>query len=519
MRLILLLYLSTIIPLCLLSQKHDYHWHNSINFSMTFSDSGLVFTPIHPTLHMSDLSFGISDKAGNFLFYTNGNYIANAQHDIIEGGDTLNIGALWGQNIQSPNDKSSYVPYTYLALPDPEEDSVFYFFCQFIDSYITTQPYYWLSHNIRVSKIDMRAKQGRGRVVYRNKVIYDTPHGMGITAIRHGNGRDWWLLTSSEDRREHHHLLLHKDSLLEVVVQDASHGSYTPLSYWDKQWAIVIVPSQDGNHFIDNYGYSVYRYYSFDRCTGTSKNVNIFTPPEDTSFWSPTKQSRIFLTTFSPNGRYVYGSSYRGIYQFDVTQEDILASGVRIDSNYHWVSFGNVISGSSQPRYRLGPDGRIYAIDQSTHNVIRYPDLPGQAADHCHAAYKEPPHSCIGNIYYTGYTPFYPNYRLGALEGSPCDTLRIKDPPEEDTTAFRIHIWPNPGNGFIQVEITLPEYQHSDTRLRLYDLLGREVYFHQWVPYAYLHTIDATALPAGTYLLQLEHRGRRVAIERLVIVQ
>jgi hypothetical protein len=488
---------------------------------MTFSDSGLVFTPIHPTLHMSDHSFGISDKAGNFLFYTNGNYIANAQHEIIEGGDTLNVGALRGVNFFDPKAKTSYVPYTYLALPDPEEDSVFYFFCQFMDPYSRSfaVPYFWLSNNIRVSKIDMRANQGRGRVVYRNKVIYDTPHGMAISAIRHGNGRDWWLLTSSEDRLEYYILHVHKDSLLDVTVQNASHGAFHPLSDWDLGWPNIVIPSQDGNYFLDNFGHSIHRYYSFDRCRGAMEFQNIFKTPVDTSYWNNTNWSHVFITAFSPNGRYVYGSSYRGIYQFDVTQENILASGVVIDSNYHWVSFGNVISGSSQPRYRLGPDGRIYSLHQGSHHVIRYPDLPGQAADHCHAAYKEPPHSCIGNIYYSGYTPFYPNYRLGALEASPCDTLRVMDPPEEDTTAYRIHIWPNPGNGFIQVEITLPEYQNEDTHIRLYDLLGREVYTYRWAPYAYLHTIDATALSAGTYLLQLEHHGRRVAIERLVIVQ
>src|SRR5690606_11461383 len=72
----------------------------------------------------------------------------------------------------------------------------------------------------------------------------------------------------------------------------------------------------------------------------------------------------------------------------------------------------------------LMPDGKLYCLGNNSHHlhVIEYPDRKG---DSClvRQHYVELPN------HYTGSIANFPNYRLGPIDGSPCDTLGINNVP------------------------------------------------------------------------------------------
>ena len=163
---------------------------------------------------------------------------------------------------------------------------------------------------------------------------------------------------------------------------------------------------------------------------------------------------------------------------------------------------------------KLGPDGRIFALHSFTHNIVNDPDEKGQASNFCHA--PDDTVSCLG-VPYSFFTPMYPNYRLGPLEGSGCDTISSTHPLNE--IQYELKIYPNPASGPVQIEISLHDYGRQDTELVIHDALGREVHRHRYPPYAYLHTWDTSNIPNGTYILQLFSDQQTVATNRVVVMR
>ena len=71
----------------------------------------------------------------------------------------------------------------------------------------------------------------------------------------------------------------------------------------------------------------------------------------------------------------------------------------------------------------LGPDGRIYVVHQGiSYSTVQYPNVRGKAAKFIE-----------GNPYFGvvigAAIPYLPAYRLGPLDGSPCDTLGLNNIP------------------------------------------------------------------------------------------
>ena len=70
----------------------------------------------------------------------------------------------------------------------------------------------------------------------------------------------------------------------------------------------------------------------------------------------------------------------------------------------------------------LAPDGKIYVFDflKEIHVIHR----PNEKGDAC--GFEQ--HAIVLPEYAAG-LPYYPNYRLGPLDGSPCDTLGLDNHP------------------------------------------------------------------------------------------
>lgn len=273
---------------------------------------------------------------------------------------------------------------------------------------------------------------------------------------------------------------------------------------------------------VDKYGFSYTKLLSFDRCSGEVSLIDTLNTGTK-AIIDPTnghvllEDAYISTFAFSPSGRFLYGSGDAEYAQWDLQAEDIGASKVTLGGIPWAVSEDQqsvIYNRMGSTIMALGPDGKIYSLVNYWHSVIEHPDEKGEAAGICLAPENLP--SCLG-IPYRLYAVPKPNYRLGPLEGSPCDT--IPDEPELPTGDYGLSVWPSPSSGPATVEITLPDYSQGRARITIVDMLGRYLYSHSFPPYTYLHQLDLSDWAAGVYnVLLLEGKDLK-ATARLVVVR
>ena len=526
-------------------QKYDRHWlgrtpygYKLVLMQFNEDDVSYILTGVSPKIVVDIGAFAISNAEGRLQFYTNGNVVCNHEFEIMSGGKGFNQGSFfddWDTFDSDTTANTPYVPYTYQVIPDGYDDQVYYMLHAFDE-------YYWFdldgepptddcgilsSPKMQISKIDMSANGGRGKVVYKNRIIDNDTMDASFALVRHGNGRDWWLVLRSLDALEYKSLLLRRDSVVQVVPSKISELSsdWFTCSDWRYTAQNLLYPSPDGSMLVDKYGFSYTKLLSFDRCSGEvslidtlNTGIKVLIDPTDGHVISNDAYIRSFA--FSPSGRFLYGSGDAEYAQWDLQAEDIGASKVTLggipwavtedQQSVHYARAGSTIMA-------LGPDGKIYSLVRYWHSVIEHPDEKGEAAGICLA--PENLNSCLGVPYNLFAVP-KPNYRLGPLEGSPCDTIPDEpEPPEHPTDGYDLSVWPSPSSGPATVEITLPDYSQGRARIAIVDMLGRYLYSHTFPPYTYLHQLDVSDWASGVYnVLLLEGKDLK-ATARLVVIR
>src|SRR5690606_1068415 len=75
-------------------QNYDHNWifggQDGIHISFNSDTVTINYVQLEMKFYVTSTS--ISDSLGNLLFYTNGCYIANTGHEMMENGDSLNPG-------------------------------------------------------------------------------------------------------------------------------------------------------------------------------------------------------------------------------------------------------------------------------------------------------------------------------------------------------------------------------------------------------------------------------------------
>ncbi|MBK7285930.1 MAG: hypothetical protein IPI95_01830 [Flavobacteriales bacterium] len=368
---------------------------------LDFSSGSVVLSYVQRDIDFRRTSANITDADGNLLSSTNGAYIANAIGDTMLNGGGLNPSqytSWWPEGL--------HIAQGCLILPKPNAPGIYYLLHGTIDDLSSS-----LSHHLYMTTIDMSLDSGLGGAVSKNEVlIADTLNEGRITAVRHANGRDWWVFCFKANTNIHHRLLV-TPSGVSVNGNQAIGVVRTP----DHGQACF---SPDGSRYAyySGFGTADLDIFDFDRCTGLFSNpVNI--PIDDSNSFGG--------AAFSPNSRFLYVTSVLDVYQYDTEASDIAASMVHIA---HWDStyspgppFATVFDIA-----QLAPDGKIYiGTGNSTlrMHVINDPDEPGLACNMVQ-------HGVVMPTYYTNSLPNHPNYFLGPVDGSVCDSLgSIPSPP------------------------------------------------------------------------------------------
>ncbi|MEO1259584.1 MAG: PKD domain-containing protein [Bacteroidota bacterium] len=416
--LFILLLVSSSMAFC---QKNDHNWMFGYGlpgnplFGVNIMNFG---EPSSPTIeHIPEISFffmesvvSMSDHEGDLLFYTNGVVIEDISFDTMQNG----------QAITNADGIGSLIPQGALALPVPEDEGQYLLLHEerTFDDELSI-----VAFETEYSIIDMEGNNGLGEVtVKKQTILSDTLEDGKLQAVRHANGRDWWVLKRKEFVSSYYKMLLSPEGLSVVDSQQIGEPLRTGLgqavfSPDGKYYVQFNSISQSEGAFID--------IYEFVRCSGELHEIERIHYDENASSGG---------AAFSPNSRFLYISFHSKIYQFDLWADNIEASRETVA----------VYDGAVDPlptRFylcQLAPDGKIYISVPNgvfSLHVIHFPDKKGLACQVEQRGVELPTFNATS-------MPNFPNYRLGPLDGSPCDTLGLDNIPvakyryEQDSTEY-----------------------------------------------------------------------------------
>ena len=442
----------------------------------------------------------IADSANNLLFYTadDPNYnnipgyirrgtVYNKFNVVMDNGDSL-ISLAWYNE--------------HIIIPNPANDNTFYLFHVGINSD--------LHSGLFLSVIDLNYNIGLGKITIKNKPLVDSVvFTDAIGGVKHGNGRDWWVV--SKPIYVGATSLIPSDTFyVYLVTPDSIHAPMKQRIGYDKTTGLGnFTFSSDGSklNFV-SYGGSM-QLFDFDRCTGLMSNANIITDS------LPITDGAFLGSAFSPNDSLLY--IIKGVYYpFYLLQYDIYSQDM--DTIAQITGMQTVVNrGRSPGHIRLAPDGKIYMTASYT-DTLGYLYFP--YADSCYfpenmylGVINNPNVKGVGcnfnnfGFYLGGKRTYWglpnnPDYELGALQGSGCDTLSaLKQDPE--VAKNNLFVYPNPAKDF--VTIAFSKAVRTTCNIRLFNVLNKEVFRQNFVQQKV--TVPIANLAKGIYIVEVSYNG------------
>lgn len=474
------------------AQGHDAHWIFGMGYHMEFVDGDVVMHPRIEGYVAREGASCISDKDGNLLFYSNTQRIWNRQHLPLWNGDSIN------PPVDDYLGSSTTNGSLFLSWPGDTADRFFAFVMRGEED-----------RRLYISRIDRQLDNGFGGIEpgFRNIPMASTEVGEQLTAIRHGNGRDWWVLA----RRSADYL---NTNAFVAWLLTPSGIEYVAISAAGLRATVVgeLVASNKGDllALASHRGNSWIGLFKFDRCTGLATLVDslVRQHPKDRYYGVSFDKSDSFVYVMSdPNG---------SLYRMNWPADELNMSLVYTMNN----QLGVYPNGAGA--LELSPNDKIYIV--YVYDVL--PD-PNQFPELTRYLGSIDPSKTFGQqvdtfsvllpdtVNRTYSLPHFPNYKLGALVGSPCDSL---SPPVDTGTAvaapapaaWTVH--PTVGRGAFVVR-GLP----MGVTVEAYDAFGRKA--GAWRMDGDPLLVSGADWAAGPYwLVAVAADGRRLGTRRVLRV-
>ncbi|TAH44394.1 MAG: T9SS type A sorting domain-containing protein [Bacteroidetes bacterium] len=451
-------------------------------FNIDFSSgSRNIYVAIRPmSITMTSLTY--CNEIGNVLFYSNGVYVANATGSpMVNGTDlspsyyTTNVGAT-----------GLFLSQAALAIAFPESVSKFFLIHSTIDDTVA------YSYKMYYSIIDMNLDAGLGAVISKNNILVsDTLMNGRITSAKHANGRDWWVVFHGGKNDKYYIYLVDPTGINLHSIQRIGGNLVSA------QGQVCFSP--DGSKFALYDAVNDLHLMDFDRCSGVFSN-HIYVSINDSASGGG--------VAFSPNSQILYVSSLKYVYQFDLNASNIPASKTTVAV---WDGFYSPNPPFATTFYlsKLAPDNKIYINSNNgvlAMHVIEYPDSLGLSCGVCQHCVSLPAYN------YTT-IPNHPNYHLGALGSSICDSLPtgIRKPLNEQEGAYTI--FPNPVRDKLYVHHTS---QNQSIEIIIYNSLLQALSLPMTVINEGEYSeVNTSRLVPGVYFLEIVSKGERV-VKRFV---
>ena len=105
--------------------------------------------------------------------------------------------------------------------------------------------------------------------------------------------------------------------------------------------------------------------------------------------------------------------------------------------------------------------------------------------------------------------PSFPNYRLGELAGSPCDTLTALNENIRVEKEKILKVFPNPATDFVVIDYGFTDWNKGEVDLQISNELGQIVYEHKLPMYSGFQKINISSFANGFYTVYIK-RGNAV---------
>ena len=286
------------------AQKRNNIWcfgdSSGIDFNLP---SGPV--PISTILNTRGSCVSIADTSGQLLFYSAYDETAG-----IFGTDPVKVYTKYNSVMSNGDSIKGGGWYKELVIvPASLPDSMYYLF----NIGVT------FDYGLYYSLIDMKANNGNGEVIQKNIQLENLKAVDCLSAIKHGNGRDWWVIArfNTSFTNEHHLYLIDLNGITAMPVQSVGSINHTNLAQYTF--------SPDGTKLVYTNLIGLMEIYDFDRCTGMLSNP-VTLHPEPTA----APYGRFVGCEFSTSGRFLYVSTYidtaSRLFQYDLNSFELLDS-------------------------------------------------------------------------------------------------------------------------------------------------------------------------------------------------
>ncbi len=450
------------------------------------------FEPPHIDYRQLPFALGpmtmMSDSAGKFLFFSGGCSIANRNFTMMDNGDKLN----WG--IYQVNYCSDSYPFeqALVSIPNVINKNKYILFHLKNGDTGAGKPILYQT------EIDISQGNGLGKVTSKNiRVADDSSYCERLTAVKHGNGRDWWILLPV-DKKNEYHAYYYGPQGIKNIPQKQNIG---PVINEYQIGQACFSPKGDKYARCDKKNGLLF--FDFDRCSGLLSNPKTFLA--DSTFSGG--------VAFSPNGRFLYYTQGLRVYQFDFESSDVLGSK-KIVAVYD--GFLDAFGAAVFYQMMLAPNGKIYIVCIGTSTVMHTIHNPNEKGVAC--TLKQ--HDFQLPARHWTQIPNFPYYNLFDKQGAICDTLGID---KTDTTADKeaiqsndetIIIYPNPANGQLNINIEQPFKS-----LIISDITGQRIKRIATNDSEKIYTIDTFDLKDGIYFITgITTDGRQAAAQRFVVL-
>lgn len=424
------------------AQKEDYQWifnWTRVDDLTNWPDLGatvLDFNYDPPqvyrneaiTLDFQEANAVVCDNSGEILLYSNQQSLYDFNHIPVIGGDTINFGdgSDWSRFVwENENGETRTTGFRISQgigiVPIPEKED------EFLVLYNNLNSNEFFGIKILYSRVVFNAENDRFIIKEKDINLIDTLNNAGcLTSCKHANGRDWWMLVFSEEKV--YTYLITQNGIDLSYIQDIPFLLRRGIG----QIKYNVDGSMLGYHYAIDFSETGtdLALFDFDRCTGMLSNgIHKIIDGTDNLIMNGLE--------FSPSGRFMYKTTLNYVYQYDLEAEDVFASEM-IVAEFDGYEAPQTGFESYFGLMRRGPDDKIYIglVGQDSFlHVMHKPDSLGIACDVEQrgitlATYIDPT------------VPNFNTYRMGPLDGSPCDTLGINNNPqsrfryEQDTTNY-----------------------------------------------------------------------------------